>query len=129
VMRYGLASVWLFHGLFAKVLGLIPRQQAIVGRVLGAALSGPTTALIGVVEVLMALWIVSGKASRWCAALMTLMLAAMNTLELVYATDLLLAPAWMIGANALLAGMAWYLALCGRAETGKRLAEPTAKES
>ena len=92
---------------------------------MGAALSGAATRLIGVVEILMALWIISGKRARWCAASMTLMLAGMNTCELAYARDLLLAPSWMVAANTLLAGMAWYLALSDRAVTPNPLPGPT----
>lgn len=111
VIRFGIASIWLFHGLFAKLLGQIPRQQAIVERVVGTAWSGASVKGIGLVEVLMALWMISGKRPGWCAAAMTLMLAGMNVFEIAYAMDLLLAPAWMVGANILLAGTAWYLAL------------------
>ena len=126
-IRYGIASIWLFHGLFAKLLGLIPRQQAIVGRVLGTDHSRSATAVIGVVEILMAFWIISGKWPRWCAAAVTLMLAGMNTFELTFARDLLLAPAWMVGANTLLAGMVWYVALSDRDDGRNSPEGPTAE--
>ena len=113
-MRYGIASVWLFHGLFGKVLGLIPRHRLIVARVLGEDVSGAATRAIGIAEILLALWVASGRFPRLCAAAITLALAAMNTLEVLYARDLLLAPAGMVAANAALVGVAWYLAIADR---------------
>jgi uncharacterized membrane protein YphA (DoxX/SURF4 family) len=113
VMRLGIASVWLFHGLGSKLLDLIPRHRAIVGRIVGDRLSGPVTASIGVAEVLLGLWVASGRSPKACAAVMTAALATMNTLEIAYAKDLLLAPYAMVAANLVLVGLAWYVALAG----------------
>jgi uncharacterized membrane protein YphA (DoxX/SURF4 family) len=113
VLRLGVASVWLFHGLGSKLLDLIPRHRAIVGRIVGDGLSGPVTASVGVAEVLLGLWVASGKSPKACAAVMTAALATMNTLEIAYAKDLLLAPYAMVAANLFLIGLAWYLALAG----------------
>jgi len=111
VIRLGIASVWLFHGLGSKLLDLVPRHRAIVGRIVGDRLSGAATASVGVAEVLLGLWVASGRSPRACAAAMTAALATMNTLEIAYAKDLLLAPYAMVAANLFLVGMAWYLAL------------------
>ncbi len=112
-IRWGLASIWLFHGLLAKILGMIPRQQAIVARVVGPDLSRGATVLVGVGEVLLAAWIVSAKAPRACAGVMTLMLACMNAFEIALAKDLLLAPVPMLAANVALSLLIWLVALRG----------------
>ncbi len=115
-LAYGTASVWGFHGLFSKLLQGIPRHRLIVERVLGSSWAPQATVAIGVGELLMAGWILSGRFPRSCAAAQTVALGAMNLLELRYARDLLLAPWPMVAANLIFLGLAWVLAL-GRAST------------
>src|SRR5580765_1048302 len=91
-VRPMVASVWLVHGLYNKLLGGSPRHLAIVQSVPG--LGGTTGAVIltavGLVEVALALWILSGRAPRRCAAVQTVVLLSMNGMELVFARPLLL---------------------------------------
>jgi uncharacterized membrane protein YphA (DoxX/SURF4 family) len=110
-VRYGTAAVWLFHGLFSKVLGGIPRHEQIVARVLGGTLARPATLFVGVVEIVLGLWIVSRRRPRACAAAQTVLLVSMNVLELIFARDLLLAPIAMVSANFVFLGLGWVLAL------------------
>jgi uncharacterized membrane protein YphA (DoxX/SURF4 family) len=109
-LRYGTAAVWLFHGLFSKVLGGIPRHQQIVARILGQDLARAATLFVGFVEILLGVWILSRRWPRLCAAAQTMILVSMNALELSFARDLLLAPWPMVCANAVFLGMGWYLA-------------------
>ncbi len=97
-----LASVWLVNGLGAKLLGLVPRHQAIVARFFGEADAPALTRLIGGAEILMAVWILSGRSRRACAWSMAATLVTMNSLELWQARDLLLFPRLMPLANAAL---------------------------
>jgi hypothetical protein len=85
-----IALVWLANGLLCKVLGLVPRHEAIVARILGPAYAGPLTRLIGLAEIGMAIWVLSGLQRRWCVLLQMGLVAAMNTLEFFLAPDLLL---------------------------------------
>lgn len=85
-----IASVWLINGLFCKVLNLVPRHRQIVARILGGEHSAITTKAIGVSEILMFLWIISGIKSRLCAMLQIVVVAAMNIIEFILAPDLLL---------------------------------------
>ena len=89
---YLIALVWLANGLFCKVLLLVPRHAAIVGRILGlgAAHAEPLTRLIGLSEIGMAVWVVSGIKSRWCALAQIALVLTMNALEAWLAPDLLL---------------------------------------
>jgi uncharacterized membrane protein YphA (DoxX/SURF4 family) len=110
-LRVGTALVWLVFGLLAKMLDGVPRHRQIVARVVGTELASTVTLLVGVAEVLLALWILSRRFPRWCAATQTTMLLSMNALELWKARDLLLSPWAMLAANAVFLGLVWLLAL------------------
>jgi hypothetical protein len=89
-LTYLITLVWLANGLLCKVLGLVPRHAAIVARILGPTYAGPLTRLIGLAEIGMAIWMVSGLYRRWCVVAQILLVAVMNTLEAWLAPDLLL---------------------------------------
>ena len=90
ILTYFIATVWLINGLFCKVLNLVPRHQEIVGRVLGNLHSQILTILIGVSEILMAIWILIGFKSKFNAIAQIIIVAMMNILELILVPDLLL---------------------------------------
>lgn len=90
VFNYFIATVWLINGLFCKVLNLVPRHQEIVGRILGSEYSKVLTICIGISEIFMALWILSGFKTRFSAILQTIIIALMNILEFILVPDLLL---------------------------------------
>jgi hypothetical protein len=87
---FGIASVWGVNGFFCKVLNMVPRHELIVARILGPEFSKPLTTAIGMSEVMMAIWILSGIKSRLNTAAQVLLIASMNTLEFILAPDLLL---------------------------------------
>ena len=90
LLTYLIAAVWLANGLLCKVLNLVPRHQQIVARILGDDYSRPLTLLIGLSEIGMAVWILSGIKSRLNAIVQILVIATMNTLEFILVPDLLL---------------------------------------
>ncbi len=87
---YLLALVWLANGLLCKLLMLVPRHAAIVARILGPAHASGLTRLIGLGEIGMALWVLSGIKPRWCAWVQIALVLSMNSLEAWLAPDLLL---------------------------------------
>lgn len=89
-LRFLTAIVWIANGLFCKVLNLVPRHQEIVARILGDAYAKPLTMLIGVFEIAMAVWILSGYKTRANAVAQILVVATMNIIEYFIAYDLLL---------------------------------------
>jgi hypothetical protein len=103
-----LASVWIANGLFAKLLGLVPRHQAIVARFFGEAAAPLLTRVIGGAEIVMALWIFSRVQRRSCAMTQAILIVMMNGLELWKARDLLLSPSLMVAGNALLLLLAFW---------------------
>lgn len=111
LIRSTIGGVWLFHGIYSKILVGIPRHQLIVARILGPDMAMPITFLIGIGEVLIAAWWLSGKFQRTCAAFQTLILASMNFLEIRLANDLLLSAVGMVFLNIILVCSAWYVAI------------------
>ena len=105
------ASVWLLFGLGFKVFGLVPRHRMIVAALFGEAAAGPLTVAIGAGETALALWILSGFYPRLCAAFQTVAIAAMNTLEITFAKNLLLSPILMVVANTGFLVAVWYRAI------------------
>jgi uncharacterized membrane protein YphA (DoxX/SURF4 family) len=86
--------VWLINGLFCKVLGMVPRHERIVSRILGERFAGTLTYIIGGLEILMVIWILSRFKSRWCAIVQIAVVATMNIIEFILAPDLLLFGRW-----------------------------------
>ncbi|MEM7700087.1 MAG: DoxX-like family protein [Verrucomicrobiota bacterium] len=85
-----IALVWLINGLICKVLMLVPRHHEIVSRILGDTYSEMITRGIGLGEIGIAAWILSGIKSRICAVFQIVLVATMNTMEYFLARDLLL---------------------------------------
>lgn len=90
ILTYLIAAVWLINGLVCKVLNLVPRHQEIVARILGNDRSRLFTLLIGLSEIGMAIWILSGKLTQLNAIAQIFVIATMNVLEFFLAPDLLL---------------------------------------
>jgi uncharacterized membrane protein YphA (DoxX/SURF4 family) len=103
------ASVWLIHGLYNKLLGGSARHLAIVQSIpgLGGATGERVLTAVGAGEVAIALWVLSGWRPRWCAATQAVVLLSMNVLELTFARDLLLWPAGLIPINLAFLALAW----------------------
>lgn len=89
-LLYTIASVWLINGLFCKILNYVPRHELIVARILGSEHAYIITKAIGFSEVLMTIWIISLIRSRLCATMQILIISTMNSIEFIFASDLLL---------------------------------------
>jgi uncharacterized membrane protein YphA (DoxX/SURF4 family) len=108
--RAVIAAVWIFHGTYSKILDQILRHRLIVGRILGENVAAHATIVIGVGEILLGLWVLSGRARRSCALVQTLGLIAMNTLEIIYARDLLISAPGMVLLNVFFLTIVWWWA-------------------
>lgn len=127
VVRLGLAAIWFGFGFYAKLLDGVPRHRAIVARVVGEGWAGPVAMAVGVGEVALAAWLLSGRWPKLCAAAQTLALVSMNTLELLFARELLLSAWGMVAANVVLLSAAWALAFA--TERGRSGAPASASRS
>lgn len=102
-----IGTVWVFHGLYSKLLNRIPRHREIVARVVGEKFATPLTKTVGLGEVFLGLWTWSGRARKACAATQTAALASMNVLEVSRAKDLLISARGMLLLNAVLIATTW----------------------
>ena len=90
LLTYFIALVWFINGLLCKVLNYVPRHQEIVSEILGPAYALSLTKAIGLSEILMAIWVISGIKSRTSAVLQIVIIATMNVLEFILVPHLLL---------------------------------------
>jgi len=93
-IRVFLALVWLANGLWAKVLGGAPRHREIVAVLLGRDLAEVFTVLIGIGEVVIALWILSGRFPVTCGWVQIILVVSMNLIEQAVVPGLLLWGRW-----------------------------------
>jgi uncharacterized membrane protein YphA (DoxX/SURF4 family) len=110
--RLALGGVWLHQGLWAKILDRDPSHREIVGRLPGmdGGRARDVTIAIGVAEVAMAAWIVSGFKPRTCAATQTGLMAGFIAGALTFAPDELTSPRRLLMRNAGIAALAWLAA-------------------
>lgn len=94
ILNIIIAGVWLINGLLSKVLGLTPRHEAIVARILGTEFSHPLTILIGISEIFMAIWVLSTFRAKLNTYAQIFLVCTMNILETILAPDLLLWGHW-----------------------------------
>lgn len=102
--------VWVFHGLYSKLLDGIPRHRQIVARVLGEKHAGLAVKAIGLGEVALGVWAFSGAERVGCATVQTAALVAMNALEIALAGDLLISALGMVALNAGFLALVWFWA-------------------
>ena len=109
VVAAAVAGVWLYHGLYNKLLGGEPRHLAILQSVPGlGGFTGQLSLLtVGAIEVVVALWVLLGTWPRPCAAAQTVALLSMNVAELAWSRPHLLWPAGLIPINLMFLAAAW----------------------
>ncbi len=112
VIRGAVAAVWLYEGLWCKLLGRERRQFEIVAAAPRFGPLPPAALLraIGLVEVALAAWVMSGSAPIACAAAQTALLAALNTGGICFARRFIHDPAGMVVKNAAFLVLAWVAA-------------------
>ena len=90
ILRWLIALVWLVNGLWCKMLGMVPRHEAIAAKILGLEDAGGLIRLIGFSEILMAVWVLSRIQPRLNGWTQIIIVAVMNVLEFSLAPELLL---------------------------------------
>ena len=112
LIRASVAAVWLYEGLWCKILGRMQSQLQVVKAVprLGPLFGSPFLKMLGVVEVLLAVWVMAGIAPGTCAVVETAFLVVLNVNGLLWARRLIHDPAGMIVKNIALLLLAW---ICG----------------
>ncbi len=109
LVRVAVALVWLYEGLWCKVLGREPRQLQIVESVprVGPIAGATFLKLLGVFETLLAIWVLWGVQPFWCAVVQTLLLVTLNTNGILWARNLIHDPGGMLVKNFAFLVLAW----------------------
>ena len=113
ISQFVIGVVWVFHGLYSKLLDGIPRHRLIVARILGDRIARPATKFVGGFEILLGLLAFTGFARGECAAVQTVAIVGMNTLEIFLAGDLLISAIGMVILNSGFLVVIWNCALIG----------------
>jgi uncharacterized membrane protein YphA (DoxX/SURF4 family) len=110
--RVAIALVWLYNGLWAKLLAGSAHHAAVVRSVpgFGGGTGGGVLVAIGIAETLFALWVLSGLRPRAAAIAQTALLVGVNTGGLLWARDEIPDPANMIVQNIVFVTLIWFLA-------------------
>ena len=110
--RAAIALVWLYQGLWCKLLGRAPRHRNIVGKVplLNAAQARHALLVLGSMECVLAAWVISGFRAREAALVETLLLGSMNAAGLLWARSLIPDPVGMLLQNFAFLVLAWIAA-------------------
>lgn len=86
--------VWLLNGAYAKLFGQVPRHELIVKEILEVNNPNQLIIIIGILEIIMAIWIISNKYSKINAITQSALILLMNVLEQIYTPELLLWGKW-----------------------------------
>ena len=105
-----IGSVWVFHGLYSKLLNGIPRHRLIVAKILGDANAAQATRAIGLLELLLGIWVFTGWQPVACAGVQTAAIVAMNCLEILLARKLLISAVGMVCLNVGFLTLVWFWA-------------------
>ena len=98
VIRASVAAVWLYEGLWCKILGRMPSQVEVVTAVprLGPRFGAPFLKALGIVEVVIAVWVMVGTAPALCAIAQTALLVVLNASGLLWARHIIHDPVGMV---------------------------------
>ncbi len=112
LIRVAVAGVWLYEGLWCKLLGREPNQLTIVEAVprLGPKIGALFLKALGVVEVALGVWALSGVAPVWGALAQTVLLVGLNANGLLWARQLIHDPGGMVVKNFAFLVLAWVAA-------------------
>jgi uncharacterized membrane protein YphA (DoxX/SURF4 family) len=112
LIRLSIALVWLYQGLWCKLLGRTPRHEAVVAAVpfLSAAQGHAALLVLGIVECGVAAWVLSGRRARESALFQTALLLIMNAGGVVWASRIIPDPAGMLFQNFTFLLLAWVAA-------------------
>ena len=118
IIRISVAAVWLYEGLWCKLLGGADSQVDVVTAVprLGRRFGAPFLKLLGVVEVALGVWVLTGIAPALCAIVQTVVLVTLNANGLLWARHIIHDPAGMVVKNIAFLVLAW---VCAAASGGR----------
>lgn len=116
--RIPIALVWLFEGLWNKLLGTRTDQLQIASAMTGLTGTAAQSAIwmLGLLECGLAVWVLWGTWPRAAALVQTLVLVGMNAVGLYWTSRLIPHPGQMLVMNLAFLTLAWLTALEPRFE-------------
>jgi hypothetical protein len=116
LIHVAVAAVWLYEGLWCKVLGRERRQLQIVEAVpyLGPRVGALFLTTLGVAEIGLGVWVLSAIAPGPCALAQTLLLVALNASGLIWARHIIHDPGGMVVKNFAFLVLVWVAAALSR---------------
>jgi hypothetical protein len=112
LIRGAVAAVWLYEGLWCKLLRGEPREFEVVRAVprYGERFGVPFLLALGVVEVALGLWVLTGIEPFLCALVQTVLLVTLNVNGLLWSRELIHDPKGMLVKNFAFLVLAWVAA-------------------
>ena len=112
LIRVAVAAVWLYEGLWCKLLRGQPHEFAVVEAVpyFGPRIGTLFLKVLGVVEVALAAWTLSAISPVACAVAQTVLLVTLNANGLLWARHIIHDPAGMVVKNSAFLVLAWVAA-------------------
>jgi len=109
LIRVAVAAVWLYEGLWCKLLRGQAHELEVVKAVpwFGPRIGALFLQVLGVVEVALALWTLSAIAPVMCAVAQTVLLVTLNASGLFWARHVIHDPAGMVVKNFAFLVLAW----------------------
>jgi uncharacterized membrane protein YphA (DoxX/SURF4 family) len=112
LLQAAVAAVWLYEGLWCKVLVRSSHEFDVVAQVrfLAPASAHALLRVLGLVETALALWILTGWQPRAAAIAQTVLLIALNSAGIHFSRHRIPDPAGMLVKNAAFLVLAWVAA-------------------
>jgi len=112
LIRVSIALVWLYEGLWCKLLGRAPHQKSVVGSVpfFEARFAHFFLMTIGAVECAFGVWTLAGWQLWWAALAQTAFLATLNAGGILWARRIIHDPAGMVVKNFVFVILMWVAA-------------------
>jgi uncharacterized membrane protein YphA (DoxX/SURF4 family) len=112
LLQAAVAAVWLYEGLWCKVLARSPHEFEVVEQVpfLARSTSHALLRLLGVLEALLGAWVLSGWQPVAAALVQTGLLIGLNASGIYFSRDRIPDPAGMVVKNAAFLVLAWVTA-------------------
>ena len=109
LVRAAVAGVWVYEGLWCKILGREANQLRIVEAVprFGALLGPAFLQTLGWLELALGVWVIGGWSPVACALAQTLLLVTLNVNGLLWSRSLIHDPAGMVFKNFAFLVLAW----------------------
>ena len=118
VIRASVAAVWMYEGLWCKLLGGVKSQVEVVQAVprLGPRFGVAFLKALGLVEMTLAVWVMTGLTPGVCAIAQTVLLVTLNANGLLWARHIIHEPAGMVIKNLAFLVLVW---VCGALPGGR----------